>query len=264
MIELNTPKVYEQRIVPIKELVEAEWNVNVLKWKKFDYLVESIQKDWFIEPIQVIELPEEEQKKYWWKYRILWGHHRVKAAATLWYEAVPAIVIPKEEYSEDRQKLITVRLNLIKWKVDPAKFTALYQEMLKKYPKEILNEMLAIEDEKELKKMLIEIEKVLPEEMKSKLKKAKKEIKTIDQLAEVLSRIMKENEKRKDLWFLVFNFNWNVHVMVNMDKELKKKIDKLTSYCENTGQNINNVLKDILNWWETINNIPKEKIPEMK
>jgi len=51
--------------------------------------------------------------------------------------------------------------------------------------------MLAVED-KEWNKLLIEVERNLPDAVQEKFKEAKKQIKTIDQLAEVISKIMSD------------------------------------------------------------------------
>lgn len=226
--------IYPVQLVKIADLVPREWNVNVLKWKKFDKLVEEIRTKGFREPIQVVEIE-------WGKYQIIGWHHRTKACQYLGFEEISAVIYPRDERDEDAVQFESIRLNFIRWVPDPVKFTAFVKEKRDKYWDEVMQDMLALED-KEWSRMLIQVEQNLPDSVKEKFKEAKKQIKTIDQLADVISNIMSNAGNSMDRWYVFFNYDGKTALMVMMDKDLKKIVDNIVAQSEKTGDNINSIL----------------------
>lgn len=228
-------KLYPVEIVKISDLIPREWNVNVLEWVKFNKLVDEIRTKWFREPIQVVSRPDG-------KYHIIWWHHRTKACQYLWFEEISAVIYPPDERSEDEAEFEAIRLNLIRWHVDPVKFTSFVKSKKDKYSDETIQDMLAIWDDKEWSKYLIQVEQNIPEHLKNKFKEAKKNIKTIDQLADVISKIMSDSWNSIERWYVFFNYDWKTAMMITMDKELKKIIDNMVAMSEKTWDNINSIL----------------------
>jgi ParB-like chromosome segregation protein Spo0J len=113
--------------VPI-DLIEAnDWNPNEMKDETFNRLVEELEENGIIDPIQIV--PAEGGK-----FRIIGGEHRWAGAKTLGWTSIPANVLTDERFvDEDLQKLITVRLNVIHGEMNPEKFTSMYQDMAEKY-----------------------------------------------------------------------------------------------------------------------------------
>lgn len=84
----NEVKLHEHIVLPIDSLIEAERNTNEMSDGKFALLVKKIESEWFKDSIYAVKLSWSEE----WKYRIIWGHHRVKAAKILGMKEVTAIV----------------------------------------------------------------------------------------------------------------------------------------------------------------------------
>ncbi|MCX6808007.1 MAG: ParB/RepB/Spo0J family partition protein [Patescibacteria group bacterium] len=253
-------KLYEPIKVKLIQLREADWNVNEMSDPKFNQLVRSIQEDGFREPIHVVPIDEgvDENDNKFPIYRIIGGHHRFRAAQQLGFEEITAIVLDPHEYTEDVQKLQSVKMNMIRGKLSSKKFTKLYLELTEKYPDDLMAEFMAFDSEEAMQKMIKDIAKSLPGEMQDKLRKSADEIKTVDDLAMVINRIFAEHGNTVDKSFIFFNYGGKTHALIEMDKDLKTEIDLVCNHCEKHNKNINEVMKEVFAESPVLDSIAKE------
>lgn len=243
MSEHLAPKLYVPQVVKIDSLRPADWNVNQMSDVQFNNLVKSIQEDGFREPIHVVPISVEGDQMI---YRIIGGHHRVEAARICGLTEVTAIVFDAEEFTEDVQKLHSVKLNMIKGKISQQKFTKLFLDLKGKYPEELLHELMAFESQEHMKKFVKEVGKALPEDMRDKFKKSSKEIQTVDDLATVINGIFNEHGHTVAKSFIFFQFGGSTHLMIEMDKKTREALDAVVESCEKCNMDVNEALTILL------------------
>ena len=147
----------------IQKLRANEWNPNTQTESVFNALTENIQEIGMTEPVMV--KPEEDGT-----YLIVSGHHRWEACKVLGMEEIPAYVM--DDFDEDAAKFQTVRMNMLKGKLDPVKFTKLFDQMADKYGKDLTKQMMALVDEKAFQNLYVNVKKELPKELQDKMGKA--------------------------------------------------------------------------------------------
>lgn len=197
----------EFRKIAIGKLVPNSWNVNKMSDAEFNRLAKEIEEVGFITPLEVVPLAGDEEK-----YEILGGYHRFEACRVLGYEEVDCTVLTDEKWKdEDLKKFVSVRLNIIHGKIDPEKFTTLYEEMEKKYGPDSLMDLMGYTDEGAWNKLTAGVRDALsgtglPKEAIDKFDESMKEIKTIDGLSSVLNSIFNEHGDTLQYNFISFSY----------------------------------------------------------
>lgn len=239
------PREVRQVKVKFSDLILPERNANEMSNDEFGRLCESIEEDGLVELPQVIPAEEE------WKYLVVWWNHRAKAMNTLYWPDVEFDVVVLDTIdSETEAKAKSVRMNVIRWKINPAKFTKMVNDLSKEWmTNDEIKEMMSIDD-KEFEKYYLEVKRQLPKDIQEKLEKSKKEIKTIDDLSRVLNDIYSKHGDTVPLWYMAFNFGGNNHILIECDKEMRKHIADLTKFCEEKQIPILNVLNPL---FQTLN-----------
>ena len=217
--------VHEKNIevvnLPISRVKPNTFNPNTQSEEVFNALVENIREIGMVEPILVV--PDSQSDG---DYVVISGEHRLEACRVLGYETIPAII--RQEFDEDMQKFQTVRMNVLKGKLDPVKFTKLFDDMAQKYGEQMTKQMMMFVDDKAFKDVYMSVKKELPKDLQEKLEKTKDEIKTVDDLSRVLNELFSKYGDTLDQNFMVFTYGGKTHLWVLMDDELKKfLIDRL-------------------------------------
>lgn len=224
-------KLHDIHKVPMASLLEADWNANEMSDAKFAQLVESIKKDGFREPIHIVPTAND-------RFRIIGGHHRYRAAKILEMEEITAVILDEKEYTEDIQKVQSIKMNVIHGKISPQKFTKIWVQMNKKYDEEVLRSMMGFESEEAMKGLIKDVARGLPEEFRDKLKKSEGEIKTIDDLATVIKKIYAEHGEEAKQAYMFFQFGGKTHLMIQMNKELREAMDLLSKSAKAGGMTV--------------------------
>lgn len=107
--------------VLIAEVLSAEVNPNEMEPERFDLLVEAIKRLGFLQPILVQPLDDEDAAvdpdapvaPHRW--RVLDGHHRLRAAETLGYTHVPAVI--RSSTSATDASVLQVGMNRLRGEV---------------------------------------------------------------------------------------------------------------------------------------------------
>lgn len=198
--------------IDIGLLDPSNWNPNMQTESVFNALTENIREIGMTEPLMVSPRGDG-------RYLIVSGQHRWEACKVLGYEQIPVYVM--DEFDDDKAKFQTVRMNVLKGKLDPVKFTKLYEEMALKYGGDITKQMMGMLDEKEFQKLYVNVKKELPKELQKKLQDAKGEIKNVDDLSRILNEMFSKYGDTLKNNYMVFQYGGKTHVWVMMSNKLK-------------------------------------------
>jgi hypothetical protein len=241
--------------VELEQLVKSEWNPNVMTAKQFDRLCRELQENGFVEPLQVFPLATG-------GYQLIGGHHRFEAAKVLGYPTVPCIVLDGDKFKDqDNLKFANMKLNVLRGEISPEKFVNMYLDLSKKHDKETMMEAMGFADEDQFKRLLgdlkSEIEKSdLPDKIKEKFKETANELKTIDDISNILNFLFNKFGNTLNYGFMVLVYGGHDHVYVALeDKNFKKTIDGLQDICKENQLQIEPFFKTLMT---------KEKIEELK
>ncbi len=212
----------EIKDIHIDDCVPNPWNPQEMDDDTFNALAESIEDAGMIDPIQVVT-------QEGGKYRIIGGEHRWKACSVLGYETIPAVILKEGEFDEDRQKFLTVRMNILSGKMNPSKFYDMYSGLSDKYTEETMQMMFGFAKEEEFKKLIDQTIKSLPDEMQEKVKEAKKEIRTIDDLTNLLNNLFTEYGDSLPSNVMAFSYGGKEVMWILAEKELWNTVKKIKS-----------------------------------
>lgn len=223
--------------VPLDVIEPNEWNPNRQDDAVFNATVENIQETGMLQPILIVTIGDG-------RYRIIDGEHRYEACKLLGYETIDAII---QDFDEDVQKFQTMRFNLLKGKIDPVKFTKLFNELAGKYGEDMTKQMMMFVDEKAFEQAYLDIKKGLPKELKKKLEETKAELKTIDDLSRILNELFSKYGDTLAQNFMVFSFGGRTHLWVQMGDKLKKVLmDEVVERLKEDRSNINDFLLELM------------------
>lgn len=228
----------ELKEIEISKLKGNNLNPNEMSDRKFNFLVENIKENGFLEPVGVVDMGND-------VYEIFSGHHRAKAGEVLGLEKIPCVVFTKEELPQKKRDLQLMRMNVIKGEISPEKFLSYYETLSTQYGMELAGAMFGLEDN-ELEKLLKTTRDTLPPEMRDSFDKVKDEIKTIDDLAKVLNRLFTEYGDTVQYNFMFFDFGGKDHLWIRANKDVWSKLQKIAKECEEKKQDINDVMNEIL------------------
>lgn len=200
-----------------------DWNPNELSDVMFNRLVDDIQNIGFLQPVLVA--PEKDGT-----YRIVDGEHRYEVAKMLDMEDIPCVVV-SGDFAEDetKQKFQTMRMNLIRGRVDKRKLAALVNELAVTMPVEEIAESMAFDDVDALKSLIEDTRQTLPQEMRKEFDKAKDEIKTVDDLSLVLNRLFTKYGSTLPYHYMIMDFGGKEHLWVRMSRP---DLDKVKGFAE--------------------------------
>lgn len=223
--------------VAIDLLEPNAWNPQKMDDTEFELLVSNIREVGFIDPVAVCPLPGG-------RYRIVNGEHRWRAAKVLGMKEIPVVVL--EDWEEDLQKAQTVKLNILRGKLDPVKFSKLFDSMAAKHGEELTKQMFGFKDEAMFRAIYQSVKAGLPKDLADKVDKSRKEIRTVDDLGNVLNAIFATHGSTLDHGFLIFSFLGKDHIYVEMNAELRKRVLVLTEQASAEGRKAGEVFLEVL------------------
>jgi hypothetical protein len=126
-------KIYEVKKLVLSELKETIGNPQEMTQTEFDGLVKSIKKKGFIldDPVVWEYKPGE--------YRIISGHHRIKAAAIAGYNELNCKII--NDITEKQARLLVTEANTRRGKLNGLKFEQYIQDILSDFEETTLDEI---------------------------------------------------------------------------------------------------------------------------
>lgn len=231
----------ESKRLPVESLVPNSWNPNTMNEKDFGRLVKEIEAVGFIDFPQVVPTDDG-------RYLILGGEHRVRAAKELGYTHIPCAVLSGKQWKDtDLKKMVTVRLNALRGRLDPTRMALLYNEMAQKYGAEALQQLFAYTDKHAWKNLVSGMEKAVQSSGIDKARSKKfqqdaREAKTVDDLTRILQQLFANYGDTVSHSFMVFTHGSKEHVYINMNDQMHADMKKVMGYCSEKGKDINAVL----------------------
>lgn len=240
-------------LVPLHCLHPAPWNVTKPSKRSLNLLAQNIKEIGFAETALVVPQAGttyaiESQRVTSGEFTIISGHDKVQAAVMAGLTEIPCAIL-HEDVDEDMQKLQTVRMNVIKKKLDPEAFLKLHDEVAKKHSALVAEAMFMFSDEADLQKMIKDYRKELPsEEMKEEFDAKKPKIKSVDDLANVVQELYTKTggSTTLDRGYAVFTYAQEENVFIAMDKELSAKIHRLVEQSALENRHITEIFKEAL------------------
>jgi ParB/RepB/Spo0J family partition protein len=245
---------FEFKMINIDNIKPNSWNVNEMKSETFNRLVEEIREVGFIEPIQVVE-----DKSNLGNYTIIGGEHRYYACKYLGYKEIPCIILKSGKFDDiDLQKFVSIRLNILRGKINPEKFVKLYDEMADKYGAEALQKLMGFTDTEEYMKLVKAIGRSvkdlgLGDKATKEFEKKAKNLKDVDQLADLLNDIFSKYGNTLEYDFMVFNYGGKNIYWVKLDRKVKKVMDDIIERCLGNKETINRYLYKIFEHYYSLN-----------
>lgn len=227
------------------DLIEPnDWNPQTQDEITFQRLCDEIRDVGFVDPLEVVPLDTG-------TYRIVGGEHRWQAAKVVGLDELPCVILSDEKWQdEDLQKFATVRLNVLKGKLDPEKFAKLYGEMADKYGAEALQQLMGYVDTKGFQKLVGDVKrgmkKSLPKELQDEFDEKAKEAKTVEDLSNIIQHLFAKYGDTVSLSYMVFAYGKNEHVYVQMDRKTKKALDRVLTYCRQSREDINDFMAPVI------------------
>lgn len=229
--------------IPVASLVKNDANPNEQDDRTFNALCQSIQEEGWVEPMATA-VPQPDGT-----YEIVGGHHRYDAAMVLGIEEGPVWLLDPDKFDQDRRNWTMLKVNIVKGTLNPSKFTALYNDMVKKYDAEVLQALMGFTDEDAFKSLYRDVKKALPPALQDALGKQKDEIRTIDDLSLVLNRLFRDHGETLDSNYMTFSFGGKEVLWVRADKELWELATSLVRTADNAGLPAEVAMAQALTGW---------------
>lgn len=253
---------FEIRDLPVESIRANVWNPNTMSESAFERLKEEIQTVGFLDPVQVVQTED--------GFMLLGGEHRWRAATAIGMTSIPAVILSGEKWNDqDLQKLVTVRLNVLKGKLDPGRMAQLYDEMAQKYGEEALQQLFAYTDTSAWNQTLTAIKKGLkqagvPQKQIDQFEKDTKDVKTVENLGHILNELMAAHGDTLVQNFMVFAYGSKEHVYYAMSDDVRKSLRVVTNYLKATGEDMDVVVGDAIKQLaaELRKKTPKKRTPK--
>ena len=242
MSEIKISETVRVVEVPIELIDKNDYNPNKLDDTNFNRLVQDMDELGFLQPILLVP-------KGVGRYRIIDGEHRYEAAKLSDMPTVPAVIVEGGfAEDEDRQKFQTMRMNMIRGSLDKRKFQAMVGDLLENHGLEAVAEGMAFDDVDALRAMIDNARGTLPTpEMRKEFDKAKEEIKTVDDLSNVLNRLFTRYGSTLPYHFMVMDFGGKNHLWVRLPhKKAYEAVTMVAQKCQELGVTFSSVLMELL------------------
>jgi len=230
------PSIRLERI-PVDRIVPDDENPNVESIAVFNELVADIKEDGFLEPILVSPWGEE--------FVLISGEHRWKAAKLSGMTEIDCVVV--EGWDDDKRKAKMVKMNVNRGKLDPEKFTRLWNGLKSRVGEERLRKMMGFSaKDAELRRLLKEVRSTLPEEMRRDLDRRAERIRSVEDLASVVQSLYTRYGGTIDYHFVMFSFGGQTHLMIRTSDAAFENIRGLMDLCQDRGLMADQVLSGMV------------------
>ena len=213
----------EMKTVAVNAMEPDPDNPNVQELPVFNTLVEGMKEFGVLEPVLVVPLGKD-------KYRIVSGEHRWRAAQAANIEEMDAVIVTG--LNEATRKMLLVRMNVTKGKIDPEKFTKLWNKLKKSHSEDELRKKMGFSGrDVELKRLIKEVGDALPESAKDDFEARADRIRSGEDRLSVVQSLFSRYGETVPLHFVMFAYGGKTHLMVEMDSKQFDPIRKFAAQC---------------------------------
>lgn len=177
-------------------------------------------------------------------YKIVGGHHKVDGAKIAGATEVPCMVLP--QMSDDDIMVWVVRMNVIRGRLNPWKFTRMFNNLARKYDPSVLRAKMGITSETAWKSLYKDVRKSLPPELARRLDAVRSEVHDVESLAVIIKRIFSEHGEQLNCRFLVFEYGGQSHVLLKMSKRASENLDRICTEAVEKKLDLNRYMNVLL------------------
>jgi len=221
--------------VPVDLIDPDLGNINHMDDDKFNRLVEEMENNGCIVPVQITPYPGE-------KFRLVGGEHRWRGAISLGWRTIPANILLGEQFQDDDMRhFIMVRLNVLSGKASPTKFTAMYTEKAQRYGSDQLRVLMGYTETGTWKRLTQGAAKAISRSgvikgasestVTEEITKRVGGTRSADSLSRVIAKMMQE-QIVKDKHHAIFTHDGASHHHVAMDDRMHAAMMKLQKYAD--------------------------------
>jgi len=226
----------EQVKLPIRLLYYNGWNPNEMTESEFNALSGNVDEVAMLDPVLVVpwttteQQVEIEDRLYTADhgqvvtdcgevvFRVVDGEHRTEQQRIADAEYIPCIIGHPERLDEFMQKKQTMRMNMIRGKLNRKKFNALVEDFINNYGTDMdaLPDELGFSDSKEFYRMIDVARESLPEDLQKEFDRVKDGITNIDDLGAVINRLFSEFGDTVPANYMILDFGGKDHIWVKI------------------------------------------------
>lgn len=226
--------------IPVGQITPNDWNPNKMTEDEYEALKDFIRERGITGALQVVPISESDDM-----YRIIDGEHRWRAARDFNIKELRCDVLDPKKLDEDQQKFSTIAYQTIHGKLDGELFRRLYDDLQNRWSRDLIQKQMHFAKQKEFQKIIGDVRAGLPsKEARKRFDSA--EIKTMENLTEVLNKIYADYGKTVPYHFLIFAYGKKQHLMVICSPNLWKKIRKITNECELKNKDVNEIFSKLI------------------
>lgn len=220
--------IRKEVFIPTEKIYFDAGNTNEQDDVTFNALVEQIEETGFTENIVVVDHTGDPN----WEhpdqpYLVVSGNHRGKAAQVLGIEELPARIWNYTEWDEDTANFQNIRHNVLRGKLNSEKFTKMFMSLSQKYGEQATKDLMKFVDEDAFKKVYKDTLAGLPKEIRDQVEKSKKDIKSVDDLSNLLNTLFSTYGDTLAHDYMVFDYGGRQHIWIQMDAETKEAMNEV-------------------------------------
>jgi ParB-like chromosome segregation protein Spo0J len=226
----RTPEI---RVVDFDLIDPHPENPNVEDVQTFNELVETMKDYGWLQPALIVSNGD--------RYRTVAGEHRVKAGKLAGIKHGHCVIA--DHLTPDEQRILLVRMNVLRGRIDPARFTALWQELSKTYDRdELMRKMGFAGKEADLRRLIKDTGQTMPERMREELQRRAERIRSVEDLAAVVNDLYARYGGTLDRNFVLFSMGGQTHLMVRCTPQTFAPMKELAARAEERGEKLDEVL----------------------
>lgn len=237
-----------RRMWPVDKIDANPDNPNEMSAAEFNMLYDNVEAMGITDPLFCIPHPEKEcdpKKGKGW-LMLIGGEHRWEVAKLMELKQVPVTINTDPEFDRDLQKFQMVRHNIIHGQMSAQKFTQLYDSLSKKYDDEIASEMFGFVEQEEFLRLLKRTKESLPPEMQDAFQEATKEIKTINDLTQVLNHLFNTYGDTLEYNYMIVDYGDKESVWLRMSAHNFDTFKEFAAKCKDASKAVDHLVNALI------------------
>lgn len=226
--------------LPIDRIAPNLFNPNEMSEEAFANLEDNVDQIGFVDPIVVT--PDSDGN-----FIIIDGQHRWEQQRISGVKEIPCVVVSNEVFNEKTLMLQTVRLNNIRGTLNPEKFNALIDKLVKDHGVKFddLIDELAFEDEDYFQELIKAGREEVPKEARKEYDKAVKKVNSIDGLAKLIERLWLKYSGTLPANFFIIDYGDLRHLWLQMPPDSMAIITDLFRSIFEEGYKVSSVVEHL-------------------
>lgn len=252
MEELKTPGVkfiWEHGIIrkiPMAQIVPNDYNFNEMSPEEFNILAENVGDVDFLDPILIV--PTATPKGMPQMFKIVDGEHRFEQQRIDDATEIQSVVADPKILTEKEQMRQTARMNRIRGHTNKEKFQKFVDTMLSKHgiPVDEIAYEMGYTDQSEFDALKDSVRESLPtQKAKEDFDKVKEEIKTVDDLTDLLNKLFTKYGSTLTHNYMFLDFGGVESIWIRLQREDFKLFSKVIEEARSEDATFDSVMVNV-------------------